>query len=111
VLLTTVPILSCKLAMRVLRWYTLRWRIEEWHRVMKSGCHIESHQHRTADRLARAIAIDAVIAWRLMLLALLGREAPETPCELIFSSWECKLLKKLQPRLAPETMGGKKKAL
>ena len=108
VLLTTVPIRSRKEALRCLRWYTLRWRIEEWHRVMKSGCHIESHQHQTADRLARAICIDAVIAWRVMLLALLGREVPEMPCELLFSRWECSLLEKLQPLVAPETMTGKK---
>ena len=37
----------------------------------------------------RAICIDAVIAWRLMLLTLLGREIPEMPCELMFSTWEC----------------------
>ena len=108
VLLTTVPICSRKEALRCLRWYTLRWRIEEWHRVLKSGCHIESHQHRTADKMARAICIDAVIAWRVMLLALLGREIPEMPCELIFSTWECKLLERLQPLVAPETMTGKK---
>ena len=108
VLLTTVPICSRKEALRCLRWYTLRWRIEEWHRVLKSGCHIESHQHHSADRLARAICIDAVIAWRVMLLALLGREIPEMPCELLFSSWECRLLERLQPLVAPETMTGKK---
>lgn len=108
VLLTTVPILSRKQALRCLRWYTLRWRIEEWHRVLKSGCRIESHQHRTADKLARAISIDAVIAWRVMLLALLGREVPEMPCALIFSPWECKLLERLQPLVAPDTIRGKK---
>ena len=108
VLLTTVPICSRKEALLCLRWYTMRWRIEEWHRVLKSGCHIESHQHRTADRLARAICIDAVIAWRVMLLALLGREIPEMPCELLFSSWECRLLERLQPLVAPDTMTGKK---
>ncbi len=108
VLLTTVPIRSHKEALRCLRWYTMRWRIEEWHRVLKSGCHIESHQHHTADRLSRAICIDAVIAWRVMLLALLGREVPEMPCELMFSRWECSLLEKLQPLVAPETMTGKK---
>jgi hypothetical protein len=108
VLLTTVPITSRKEALRCLRWYTMRWRIEEWHRVLKSGGHIESHQHHTADRLARAISIDAVIAWRVMLLALLGREVPEMPCELVFSRWECRVLEKLQPLVAPETMRGKK---
>ena len=109
VLLTTVPIHSRRQALRCLRWYALRWRIEEWHRVLKSGCHIESHQHQTAEKLARAIAVDTVIAWRVMTLTLLGREVPEIPCELIFSSWECRLLKKLQPLVAPETMRGQKK--
>lgn len=108
VLLTTVPICSRKEALRCLRWYTIRWRIEEWHRVLKTGCRIESHQHRTADGLARAICIDAVIAWRVMLLALLGREIPEMPCELMFSSWECRVLETLQPLVASDTMAGKK---
>jgi Domain of unknown function (DUF4338)/Transposase DNA-binding len=109
VLLTTVPIDSRKQALRCLRWYTLRWRIEEWHRVLKSGCRIELHQHHSAERLARAIAIDAVIAWRAMLLTLLGREVPEIPCKMIFAPWECTLLKLLQPLVAPETMRGPKK--
>ena len=111
VLLTTIPIHSAKQALRCLRWYALRWRIEEWHRVLKSGCQIESHQHQTQERLARAIAIDAVIAWRVMLLTFLGREVPEIPCELIFSPWECALLETLQPELAPETMRGPKRGL
>jgi hypothetical protein len=111
VLLTTVPIESRKQALRCLRWYTRRWRIEEWHRVLKSGCHIEAHQHQTAAKLARAIAIDTVMAWRVMLLTLLGREAPDMPCELIFEPWECKLLEQLQPLVAPETMKGQKKGL
>jgi len=109
VLLTTVPIDSRKQALRCLRWYTLRWRIEEWHRVLKSGCRIESHQHHSAEKLARAIAIDAVIAWRVMLLTLLGREVPEIPCKMIFAPWECRLLELLQPLVAPETIRGPKK--
>ncbi len=108
-LLSTLPIESRKQALRCLRSYTLRWRIEEWHRLLKSGCNIEAHQHHTADRLARAIAVDAVIAWRVMLLTLLGRQVPELPCEVIFSPWECQLLEQLQPKLAPETVEDEKK--
>ena len=108
VLLTTVPLRSRREALRCLRDYTRRWRIEDWHRVLKSGCRIEAHQHRTAQRLARAIAIDAVIAWRALLLALLGRAVPEMPGEWVFSPQECRLLEKLQPLVAPETRGVKK---
>jgi hypothetical protein len=111
VLLTTVPIESRKQALRCLRWYSRRWRIEEWHRVLKSGCRIEDHQHQSAAKLALAIAIDAVMAWRVMLLTLLGREAPDLPCELLFEPWECHLLEELQPLIAPDTMRGQKKGL
>jgi len=110
VLLTTVPIESPKQALRCLRWYTRRWRIEEWHRVLKNGCHIEAHQHQSAAKLARAIAIDTVMAWRVMLLTLLGREAPDMFCKLIFEPWECRLLEQLQPLVVPETMCAQKKS-
>lgn len=109
ILLTTLPIHSSKQALRCLRWYSRRWRIEEWHRVLKSGCKVEAHQNKTAQRLARAIAIDVVVAWRVMLLTLLGRQTPEIPCELYFSPWECRLLEILQKDIAPETISTSKK--
>jgi Domain of unknown function (DUF4338)/Transposase DNA-binding/Transposase Tn5 dimerisation domain len=94
-LLTTVQVVSVKQALKVVRWYCKRWRIEEWHRVMKSGCKILEHQNHTAEALMRAIALDAVIAWRIMLLALLGREVPEMRCELLFNPCECQVLEML----------------
>jgi hypothetical protein len=94
-LLTTVQVVSPKQALRCLRWYCRRWRIEEWHRVMKSGCKILEHQNHDAAVLLRAIALDAVIAWRIMLLALLGRTAPGLPCELLFNPCECEVLQLL----------------
>ncbi len=92
VLLTSIPILSVKQALKCVRWYCRRWRIEEWHRVMKSGCKILDHQNREAHVLLRAIALDAVIAWRIMLLALLGREVPELPVDTLFDRCECEVL-------------------
>jgi hypothetical protein len=91
-LLTSIPIASVKQALKCVRWYCRRWRIEEWHRVMKSGCQILGHQNHTAQVLLRAIALDAVIAWRIMLLALLGREVPELPAGTLFEPGECEVL-------------------
>lgn len=91
-LLTTIPVASVKQALKCVRWYCRRWRIEEWHRVMKSGCRILDHQNHRAHVLLRAIAIDAVIAWRIMLLALLGREVPELPSDVLFDEGEREVL-------------------
>jgi len=92
-LLSTRPITSVEQAQECLRWYALRWRIEDWHRVLKSGCRIETLQHKTAERLKRAIAINLVIAWRIMLMTLLGRHSPELPADVMLSDVEIDVLK------------------
>jgi len=91
-LLTTREITTIEQTRECLRWYCLRWRIEDWHRVLKSGCGVEDLQHKTAERLKRAIAINLVIAWRIMLMTLLGRECPELPAEVLFSDLEIEVL-------------------
>jgi hypothetical protein len=90
--LTTLPVDSADEAAEILRFYSLRWRIEDWHRVLKSGCKIDELGHRSAERLERAIAIRMVIAWRVMLMTLLGREVPELPAEILFSDIELRVI-------------------
>lgn len=92
-LLTTVNITSPEDAVQCLRWYCLRWRIEDFHRVLKSGCGVEQIAHETAERIRRAIAINLVIAWRIMLMTLLGRETPDLPPEIMFSNIELQVLR------------------
>jgi hypothetical protein len=92
-LLTTIDIPSPAGAVQCLRWYCLRWRIEDFHRVLKSGCRIENIAHETAERIRRAIAINLVIAWRIMLMTLLGRQTPDLPPEVLFSNIELQVLR------------------
>lgn len=91
-LLTTRDIETPEQARECLEWYCLRWRIEDWHRVLKSGCKVEDLAYSTAKRLKRGIAIRAVIAWRIMLMTLQGRETPEAPADLFFSDIELQVL-------------------
>lgn len=91
-LLTTLPVATAEQAEQCLRWYALRWRIEDWHRILKSGCAIEDYAHETAERLCRAVAINLVIGWRIMLMTLLGREMPELPAEVLFADIEVQTL-------------------
>jgi hypothetical protein len=92
-LFTTVAVTSNQIAEQCIRWYRLRWRIEDWHRVLKSGCGTEKLAYRTAERLKRGIAINMVIAWRIMLMTLLGRECPELPADVLFSDIEIEVLR------------------
>jgi hypothetical protein len=47
---------------------------------------------KKAARLKRAIAINIVVAWRIMLMTLLGRQTPELSPEILFSDIEIKVL-------------------
>lgn len=108
-LLTTIEIDSVEKAEECLRWYSLRWRIEDWHRVLKTGCRIEDLAHETAERLRRSIAINMVVAWRIMLMTLLGRESPELPPEILFSDVELEVLEQFAQKKTtnklPTTLG------
>lgn len=90
--LSTMTITSPQQAERLLAYYCLRWRIEDWHRILKTGCRIEALRNESVHRLERAIAIYLVIAWRVMLMTLLGREEPGLPPEVLFSDLEIEVL-------------------
>ena len=75
-LLTSLDVDSTETAVAVIGYYLRRWRIEDLFRVLKSGCRVEHLAFHTADRLQRAVTINTVIAWRLMVMTLLGRDVP-----------------------------------
>jgi hypothetical protein len=75
-----------------LRWYALRWGIEVFHRVLKSGCQIETRRLGQADRLEACLGIDLVVAWRIYHLTKLGRETPLVPCTVYFAEHEWQAL-------------------
>ena len=91
-LLTSLPVDHFDAAVEIIGFYLRRWRIEDLFRVLKSGCKVEDAAFRSACRLQRAATIDAVIAWRIMLMTLLGREVPECPAELMFTDSEIHFL-------------------
>lgn len=91
-LLTTAGIESFAQATEKLAWYAARWGIEVYHRTLKSGCQIEARQLGSAERIEACLAIDMVVAWRIMYLTKLGREHPDVPCTAYFSEIEWKAL-------------------
>jgi len=91
-LLTTVATTTFEEALERLRWYAARWNIEVFHRTLKSGCRIEDRRLGDAHSLQACLAIDLVVAWRVMHLTKLGRETPDIPCSVFFEEAEWKAL-------------------
>ena len=92
-LLTSLEVGDVAGAVEVIDFYLQRWRIEDFFRVLKSGCRVEYLAFHRADRLQRAIAINAVIAWRIMLMTLLGRDVPNCAASLMFTDEELAFLR------------------
>jgi hypothetical protein len=76
-LLTTYPAEDVAAAVRVVDGYAMRWRIEEFHKVWKTGaCKVEDTQLRDCENIMRWARIAASVAVRILRLTYLGRTAP-----------------------------------
>jgi hypothetical protein len=91
-LLTTLPVHIFAQAQQRLSWYSVRWAIEVFHRTLKSGCRIEDRQLENARRLENCLAIDMVVAWRILYLRHLSRVDPDAPCTVYFAQHEYEAL-------------------
>ena len=59
--------------------------------------------HENAERVRRAIAVNLVIAWRIMPMTLLGCEVPELRAEILFSDIELATLRAYVKKKAEAT--------
>jgi hypothetical protein len=100
-LLTDLPLANADEAYEKVLWYRLRWGIEEWHRVLKTGCNAEGREFETAEHLKRALAFDMIAAWRLLACLKIGRALPQLPARLIYTEEELLILWALQKKLQP----------
>lgn len=92
VLLTTEPIETFQDVLEVVRLYKLRWHIEEYHLILKSGCRIEKVQFETAERIIKILAIMAAVACRILHLTYLARTNPDLPCTEVLTGQEWRAL-------------------
>ena len=98
-LLTDWKVDSLKAGRRMVRWYGLRWGIECWHQVLKDVCGVETRQMKSAQALKRSLALDLIVAWRVLLLCRLGKEHPHLPAYLLYSPEELAILEVLKNNL------------
>jgi hypothetical protein len=94
-LITNLPVRSRADAIQKLNWYALRWKIETFHKIMKSGCKAEESKLRTAGRLVNLISSFCILAWRIFWLTMLNRSSPEASPTVALTSTEIRLLDQL----------------
>jgi len=79
-LLTTYPVLTPQGAQQVLYAYSQRWKVEEFHRLWKSGaCEVESTQLQSRKSIERWAVLLSSVAVRIQRLTMLSRQQPELP--------------------------------
>lgn len=95
-LYTNEPIESGEDALRMVRYYELRWRIEDFHKVWKTdGTNVESLRMQTRANMERIATIKAFVAIRLMQFKEIAEneeEAKEICCEQMLSPQEWTML-------------------
>jgi hypothetical protein len=91
-LFTTVPVTSFEEARERIRWYKVRWNIEVWHNVLKSGGTVEECRLETGETLSRYLTLMRVIAWRVFWMMPMNRHHPESPCDMVLAEHEWKAL-------------------
>jgi len=91
-LITDLPVASRADAIEKLEWYALRWKIEVFHKILKSGCKAEESKLRTAQRLTNLIAVFCILSWRVFWMTMLNRSTPDALPTLALTATEIAVL-------------------
>jgi hypothetical protein len=104
-LLTTHRVETVEEACQVVRWYSLRWNVEQLFRTLKKqGFQVESSQLETGEGLSKlaVIALRAAVKTMQLTLAREGKTV-DRPMNDVFSQEEGEVLNKMQSRLEGKT--------
>jgi hypothetical protein len=77
-------------AVAALQYYAMRWQIEVFFRVLKTGCKVEQLQFERLARLQPCLAVYMIAAWRILNVMMLGRHCPDLPCDILLTEAEWK---------------------
>lgn len=84
ILMTMLPVETPAQAVEVVDGYSMRWMVEEFHKVEKTGCIVEDRQLTHTDRLEPLIGLLSVLSVYLLQLKYVARDAPDTPASDLF---------------------------
>jgi len=91
-LMTNLTIATDEAAIEKLNWYALRWKIETFHKILKSCGKAEESKLRTADRLTNLIAMSCILSWRIFWMTMISRSDPDSSPDVALTPTEINLL-------------------
>lgn len=94
-LFTSERVESVEDAAAIVDHYRARWIIEEYFKALKTGCKLETRQLTSYEGLTRALALFVPIAWHLLVVRHLSREASPRPARAVFDDEQLLLLRAL----------------
>lgn len=97
-LLTDLPIETFQQALEVITWYQMRWNIETYFKVLKSGFGTDKSRLRHGDRIRKFVALVSVLAWRVFWLTTITRSCPNESPTLCYGREEIKALQAIEKR-------------
>jgi len=85
ILVTSLTVSTMEDAWQCITWYKWRWLIEDFHKVLKTGCLLEGRCLQTVEAMCNLLAILTPTAMRLLWLRQIAQTAPDTPATDVIS--------------------------
>jgi Transposase DNA-binding len=82
-LITSMPIQTAEQAIEAIQYYANRWRIEDFHLVLKEGAEVENFQYEDDHQLKNALTVYAIVAIQVLRLRCLDKTQPNESCEIL----------------------------
>jgi hypothetical protein len=79
-------------ALEKLAWYAMRWKIETFHKILKSGGKAEAARLRAAERIVNLIAVFCILSWRIFWMTMMNRVAPTASPTVALTTIEMRVL-------------------
>jgi len=92
VLITNRRVRNVKDALKIRNAYMKRWEIESFHKILKSGYHIEKCKFNDGEKLKKMLAFFSVLGWKTLQTTHLCEKKPNASARLLYTDLELKVL-------------------
>lgn len=103
ILLTSEPVETLEQCVGVVQLYKYRWKIEEFHKSLKTGCQIEQRQLKTRQRLEAVLGLYSVVGMMLLRVRDAARQTGIKASEY-FNEVQLKLLRHRYKKLGKKPL-------